>query len=98
MTHILAIVIAVVVSLLVLFAAAVLVIDATSEDVIADGVQIADVDVGGLDREAARERVQSELDGEVAKPVKATYGDSTFTLTPETAQAGIDVDATVDAA
>ncbi|HEV2060154.1 MAG TPA: L,D-transpeptidase family protein, partial [Solirubrobacteraceae bacterium] len=47
---------------------------------------------------AARERVQSELDGEVAKPVKATYGDSTFTLTPETAQAGIDVDATVDAA
>lgn len=87
-----------VVALLVLFVGAVLVIDATREDVIADNVKIANVDVGGLDRDAARERVQRELDGEVAKPVEATYEDRTFTLTTETAKAGVDVDATVDAA
>ena len=83
---------------LVLFVAGVFVIDAASEDVIADDVRIAGVDVGGLDREAARAKVQRELDGEVAKPVEATYKDRTFTLTTETAEAGVDVDATVDAA
>lgn len=85
-------------AILVLFVGAVLVIDAASEDVIADDVKIAHVDVGGLDRDAARERVQRELDGEVAKPVEATYEDRTFTLTTETAKAGVDVDAVVDAA
>lgn len=85
-------------AVLVLFVGAVLVIDATSEDVVADNVTIADVDVGGLDRAAARERVQGELDGEVAKPVEATYEDRTFTLTTQTAKARVDVDATVDSA
>ena len=93
-----AILLGAVIALLVLFAGAVFVVDATSENVIADHVKIADVDVGGLDREAARERVQHELDGAVAKPVEATYADRTFTLTTETARAGVDIDATVDAA
>ena len=68
------------------------------EDTIADGVRIGSVDVGGLEREEARSRVQRALAGEVGPPVIATYGDREFTLKPADAQARVDPDATVDAA
>ena len=68
------------------------------QETIADGVRIGTVDVGGLEREEARTRVQQALADEVGPPVKATYGDRRFTLRPEDAQARVDADATVDAA
>ena len=74
------------------------VIDADRKDVIADGVRIGSVDVGGLDPQEARERVKRELDGEVPSEVSATYKDESFLLRPEQVQAELDVDASVDAA
>ena len=81
-----------------LFVVAVLVIDTARKDVIADGVRIGSVDVGGLDRAEARELVKRELDGEVAKEVQATYNDKSFELKPQDAQARLDADASVEAA
>ena len=68
------------------------------QDKIADGVRIGTVDVGGLEREEARARVQRSLAQEVGPPLTATYGKREFTLKPEDAQARVDPDATVDAA
>jgi lipoprotein-anchoring transpeptidase ErfK/SrfK len=83
---------------LVLFVATVLVIDAARKDVVADGVRIASVDVGGLDRNEARELVERDLSGEIPKEVRATYKGESFLLRPEEARAELDVDASVDAA
>ncbi len=80
------------------FAVTILVIDASRNDVIADGVRIGKVDVGGMDREQARSLVQRELSGSVAKPVKATYRDRRFVLRPEDAKAELDAAASVEAA
>jgi lipoprotein-anchoring transpeptidase ErfK/SrfK len=80
------------------FVAAVLIIDAARKEVIADGVRIASVDVGGLDRDEARELVQRELGDQAAKDVRATYKGESFLLRPEQARARLDTDASVDAA
>ena len=88
----------IVVAAVVLFTATVLVIDAARKDVIADGVRIASVDVGGLDRDEARELLERELNGEVPKEVRATYKGESLLLRPEEAQAQLDVDRSVDAA
>ncbi|MEA2241501.1 MAG: L,D-transpeptidase ErfK/SrfK [Solirubrobacteraceae bacterium] len=82
----------------VLFVLGVLVIDATRSDVIGDGVRIGNVAVGGLDRAAARERVQRALGNDHGEPVSATYGRQRFVLTPEVAKERFDADASVDAA
>ncbi len=80
------------------FVAAVLIIDAARKDVIADGVRIGSVDVGGLDRDEARNIVGRELDGQVAREVRAIYKAESFLLRPGDAQAELDADASVDAA
>jgi lipoprotein-anchoring transpeptidase ErfK/SrfK len=82
----------------VLFVLGVLVIDATRSDVIGDGVRIGTVAVGGLDRAAARERVQRALGNDHGEPVTATYGTQRFVLTPEVAKERFDADASVEAA
>ena len=87
-----------VVTLLALFVAGVFVIDAGKQDVIADGVRIGTLDVGGLERDQARELVRRELTGSVGEPVTATHGGRRFVLKPAQARARLDVDATVDAA
>jgi lipoprotein-anchoring transpeptidase ErfK/SrfK len=87
-----------VVAALLLFVATVLVIDAARDDVIADGVRIGSVGVGGLDREEASELLQGKLRGVVPKEVRATYEGESFLLRPEEARAQLDVDGSVDAA
>jgi lipoprotein-anchoring transpeptidase ErfK/SrfK len=82
----------------VLFVLGVLVIDATRSDVIGDGVRIGRVAVGGLDRGAARERVQRALGNDHGQPVTAVYGKQRFVLTPDVAKARFDAGASVDAA
>ncbi|MDQ3870434.1 MAG: L,D-transpeptidase/peptidoglycan binding protein [Chloroflexota bacterium] len=87
-----------VVGALLVFIAAVLVVDAARSDVIADGVRIGSVDVGGLDREEARELLQRKLGDAVPKEVRATYKRDSFLLTPGEARAALDPDGSVDAA
>jgi lipoprotein-anchoring transpeptidase ErfK/SrfK len=82
----------------VLFVLGVLVIDATRSDVVGDGVRIGGVAVGGLDRDAARERVQRALGKDHGEPVTAVYGRRRFVLTPEAAKARFDAGASVEAA
>ena len=87
-----------VVGVLLVFVATVLVIDAARGDVIADGVRVGSVDVGGLGREDAREVLQAKLEGAVPQEVRATYRGESFVLSPEAAQAQLDLEGSVDAA
>ncbi len=86
------------VAIVLLFVITVLVIDGAQEDVVAGGVKVGTVDVGGLDRAKARAVVQRELASAVREPVTATYGKQRFVLRPEETSARVDIDATVDAA
>ena len=83
---------------LVLFVVVVLVIDISRNDVIAEGVRVGTVDVGGLERDEARALVQRKLARKVTSRVAVMYGGRHFVLRPEVAQARLDVDATIDAA
>ena len=79
-------------------ALAVVALAGCGQDKIADGVRIGTLDVGGLNPDDARARVERTLAGTVGKPVTATYGDRRFVLRPAELQARLDADATVDAA
>ena len=68
------------------------------EDKVADGVRLGTLDVGGLNRDDVRQRVQRDLAGTVDERVTATYGDRRFVLHPVGVQTRLDLDATVDAA
>jgi hypothetical protein len=72
--------------------------DSTRTDVIAVGVQIAGIDVGGLHAAEARQLVQARLAQRLREPVQVVYGARRFTIHPT--QAGLHVDAAkmVDAA
>ena len=83
----------------ILFVVAVFIIDSARSDVIADGVKIGSVDVGGLERDEAIQRVRSELEGkDVARTVVAKFRDKDYTLRPEDVRAKVDAEATVEAA
>jgi len=86
------------VALVLVFVVAVLAIDASRDDRIADGIRIGAVDVGGLDAGEARERVQRELADSVRRPVTVRYRSERFVLAPAQAQLRLDVGGTVEAA
>lgn len=83
---------------IVVFVVAVLVVDSSRSDTIADGVRIGSVDVGGMDRAEARSLVQRELADSVGKDVTATYDEREFTLKADAAQAKLEAEASVQAA
>ena len=91
--------IAVVAVLAVLFAGAggLFLYDSFGKDKIAKGVQVAGVDVGGLKRDQARNKIESALQQRLAQPivVRAPQHRS-FRLTPRAAGAVFDVGAMVD--
>jgi lipoprotein-anchoring transpeptidase ErfK/SrfK len=86
------------VTVVALLVAGVFVIDAGRDDVIADGVRIGTMDVGGMQRDEARRVVQRRLARAVGEPVTVIYGGRRFVLDAEDARARVDADATVDAA
>jgi hypothetical protein len=61
------------------------------DDVVAPGVTIAGIDVGGLHQSAALALVESTLRARLSRPVRLVYGTHTFTVRP--AHAGLQVDA-----
>jgi hypothetical protein len=69
--------------------------DESRTDTIADGVRVGGVDVGGLDRAAARERLQTELLDPLLADVVVRASGQKFTLTAEVAHVEADVDAMV---
>lgn len=67
-------------------------------DTIARGVHVGGVDLGGLDRDAARAKLQAELARALRTPVVAAFDGRRFPLSPRAAQLRVDVDAIVDRA
>jgi hypothetical protein len=73
--------------------------DASQSDDIADGVKVAGVDVGGLSRNQAKEKLQRELVEPLNQPVTvAARAKHEFTLTAKRAKVTMDVNAMVNAA
>jgi hypothetical protein len=72
--------------------------DSTRTDVIAVGVQIAGIDVGGLHATEARQLVEARLAQRLREPVHIVYGSRRFTVHPAQAGLHVDVARMVDAA
>ena len=83
---------------LLVFVVAILIVDASRSDTIADGVRIGTLDVGGMDRDEARSLVERKLKGSVGKRVRVAYEQQRFVLRPALSKAKLDADASVDAA
>lgn len=70
--------------------------DSSREDRIADGVTVGGVDVGGLDRETALRKLETEIAAQLEQPLRARYEDRKFTLTAKRAGVAVDVEQTID--
>ena len=69
--------------------------DSSRENLIAKGVRVGGVDVGGLRADQARTRLRSALLEPLSQPVVATFHGHRFTLTPSQARVGVNIDRTV---
>ncbi|GAB0106062.1 VanW family protein [Nocardia sp. JMUB6875] len=58
------------------------------------GTQVAGVDIGGMDRSAARSKLRAVLDQRVAQPLTVRTGDISVDLVPRDAGLGVDWDGT----
>jgi lipoprotein-anchoring transpeptidase ErfK/SrfK len=72
--------------------------DQSRADLIAKGVTIAGVEVGGLHAGEATARLDGVLARRLRKPVQVAYGERRFTVRPTTAGLHVDVARMVDAA
>jgi lipoprotein-anchoring transpeptidase ErfK/SrfK len=72
--------------------------DSSRDDVIAQGVRVGGVDVGGLKRDQAKARLRARVLDPLAQPVEVRYRGHTFTLTPEQARVGVNIDRSVQQA
>jgi lipoprotein-anchoring transpeptidase ErfK/SrfK len=79
-------------------AVAVAAYDHARRDVIAPGVRVAGVPVGGLHADAARARVRAALHDPLTTPVVVRSRGRHWTLSPAQAHAAVDVDALIDQA
>lgn len=69
--------------------------DHSQRDTIARGVAVGGVDVGGLSRAQARDRLAADLVGPLRKPVVVTYGRRRFVLSPRQVRVVVDVEGMV---
>ena len=72
--------------------------DSSNESRIAEGVTVAGVDVGGLDAEEARAKVQRQVAAPLDKPVILRHGEKRFKLSAEDARVKTDVGGMIDEA
>ena len=72
--------------------------DSSREDLIAEGVTIAGVDVGGMNRDEARALVRRELQEPLEQPISVVRGETRFNLSAEDAGVKADVGGMVDEA
>jgi lipoprotein-anchoring transpeptidase ErfK/SrfK len=91
-------IVATLVVLLVAAAGGIYAYDSARESQITKGITVGGVDVGGLKEAAARARLRSAVLEPLNKPVVATYHGKSFTLTPEQARVGVDVDGSINEA
>jgi lipoprotein-anchoring transpeptidase ErfK/SrfK len=86
------------VALLIALAVAAYGYDTTRDDLIADGVTVAGVDVGGMRADAANDRLLAALGPGLERPVRVKAAGRTFRLTAERAHLAADVNGMVDEA
>jgi lipoprotein-anchoring transpeptidase ErfK/SrfK len=72
--------------------------DASRSDLIAEGVTVDGIDVGGMRASEARVVVRRALLDPLSRPVVAHHDGRRFTLTAERAGIGVDIDGSVDRA
>jgi lipoprotein-anchoring transpeptidase ErfK/SrfK len=92
------ILVAVTVAVLLVGAVAVYAYDSSRDDLIAEGVTVAGVDVGGMRADEARRVLQREVATPLERPVAVGYKGRRFRLSAEDAEIEADVDGMVDAA
>jgi len=86
------------VAVLLLAAGVVYVYDASRSHLIADGITVNGVSVGGMKASQARVVLRRALLEPLERPVVVRHGDRRFKLTPARARIGVDVDGAVDRA
>jgi len=89
---------ALLVALLVALLAGMYVYDQGQRNVIAKGVRVAGVDLGGLKPDAARRRIYGALLAPLKRPVTVHFGTQTFAISPRQAGFNLDVNALVERA
>jgi lipoprotein-anchoring transpeptidase ErfK/SrfK len=72
--------------------------DSSHKDEIADGVTVGGVDVGGLNRDQAAQRIRRHLVAPLHRPVKVTLGSATYKLPADHLKIRADVAGMVDQA
>jgi lipoprotein-anchoring transpeptidase ErfK/SrfK len=85
-------------ALLVALAVAAYGYDTSRDDLIADGVHVAGVDVGGMRADAATERLRALLGPALERPVRVAVAGHRFKLTAKRSHVAADVDGMVDEA
>ena len=92
------ILVAATVAILLVGAVAVYAYDSSRDDLIAEGVTVAGVDVGGMRTDEARQVLEREVAAKLERPVSVAYKGRRFNLSAEDAQIRADVGGMVDAA
>ena len=72
--------------------------DDSKKDLIAEGVKVNGVPIGGMTRVEAEKKLSATLLAPLDRPVKVAYKDRTFTLLEKAAAIGIDIRGSVDKA
>ncbi len=72
--------------------------DQSKKDLVAEGVKVNGIAIGGLSRVQAEQKLSAALLEPLDRPVKVSYKDRTFTLTQKAASIGIDIRGSVDKA
>jgi lipoprotein-anchoring transpeptidase ErfK/SrfK len=84
--------------LIVVLGAAMYLYDQGRRDVIANGVRVGGVDIGGLKVAAARERLSTDLAASLNRPVIVTYHAQKFSISARQARLSIDINGLVQQA
>jgi lipoprotein-anchoring transpeptidase ErfK/SrfK len=72
--------------------------DNSNKNLIAEGVKVNGVPIGGMTRAQAEKKLSATLLAPLDRPVKVSYKDRTFTLSQKAASIGIDIRGSVDKA
>src|SRR3954469_12982403 len=72
--------------------------DNSKKDLIAEGVKVNGVPIGGMTRAQAEKKLSATLLAPLDRPVKVRYKHRTFTLSQKAASIGINIQGTVDSA
>src|ERR1700712_2798476 len=72
--------------------------DNSKKNLIAEGVKVNGIPIGGMTRAQAEKKLSAALLAPLDRPVKVRYHDRTFTLSQKAAAIGINISGTVDQA